>query len=467
MEEKYTLAEDLLSWVEEQSRGQYQCERYESENSKGVLLKTEHAEGQVNIVFLNYTIVEYRIKNSQEENVFYLHFELVDPEHARELFTEMRECLLKQKDAKTKQILLCCTCGLTTSFFTMKLNEAAELLGTKMEFEAVPYELLYEKARDKDVILIAPQMGYRYKNVCEVLPDKLVMKIPVHIFSAYDVAGMITLLTGELAKQEEAAQTEKDSGGSLPETPGSLLIVSVINMEGRNQIAYRVYDNGVVTAGNQITKQRYSFQDIIDVIQTVLRINDAIETICIVTPGMTNKGTLTYESAGIFDLDVAGVLKEKFGKDTYLFNDTDMIALGYAKNEKDGQDIAFYFVPTGSHAGNVRIVAGGKLIRGASLMGGSQLDSVTNITTFPMNPYTLARTPEGNVELAARYLTGLYSYTGIGCIAFYSSMIPNVQELKDKMELFIRKEHMPEIIKVDSVRNYLYDGVRILLGNKE
>ncbi len=470
MEYKQMLAEELLKWAVSKSDGKYTCERADEGGNKALVLTTPYAEGRISITFLEkYTITEYRIRNDKEEDVFYLHFELQNLEHAEELFMEMRECLLKQRESKNRNILLCCTCGLTTSFFTMKLNETAELLGTKMHFSAVPYEMLFENADDKDAILIAPQMGYKFDSINNIYTDKLVMKIPAKIFSSYDVAAMITLLSEEFQKSKEDDKPAQKEDGifSLKEEAGSLLIVSVINMERRTQIAYRVYDRDTVVTAKQITKERYSFSDIQDVIQTVLVLKPQISAICIVTPGMTNEGRLTYEDAGIFSLDVCGTIKEQFGLDAYLFNDADMIALGYAAKERDMQDSAFYFVPTGDHAGSVGIVANGKLLTTGSHMGGSQLESVTAITTFPKNPFTLARTPEGNIELASRYLTGLYSYTGIPHIAFYSSLITDAEELRKKMTSFIREEYIPEIVKVSSIREYLYDGVLRTAGVRE
>ena len=466
MSDKQKMADELLEWIKAQCEGNCECEPFESGKFKGVNLKTEFAAAQVSICFMDYAVVEYRITNLQEENVFYLHFELNNLDHAKELFVEMNECLGKQRSYETKHIVLCCSCGLTTSYFTMKLNDAAAALDLKMDFEAVPYDFLYEKAADKDAVLLAPQISYQYKNVCSVLKDKIVLKIPVQIFSTYDGAAMITMLKEEFEKRE-APQKQQDQGSIEDIENGSVLIVSVINMERRNQIAYRIYDHGKMTAEKQITKEKYRIDDILDVIQLVTRMNSDIQKICLVTPGMVIKGRLTYEDAGIFDQDVDGMIEERFGISTYVFNNADMIALGYAAAERNGQNCAFYFVPTGDYAGSIGLVMNGQLVKGARRNGSHQLDTVTNITTFPQNPFALVRTPEGNVELAARYLTGLYAYTGIEHIAYYSSMIPDPEELKKKMTEFIDEKYLPEIVRTESVRGYLYDGVLRSIGEHD
>ena len=455
-----TLADKLLDWIETNNKDDYSISRWEKDSSIGLNMKTEYAEAQVDVVFLEAAVVEYRIVNSKEENVFYLHFELNDPDHAKELFHEMRDCLDKQRISETKQILLCCSCGLTTSFFTMKLNEAAETLGVDMKFSAVPYEQLYDEVKEKDAVLLAPQIGYRLKTVQQVLSDKIVIQIPVKIFSTYDGAGMITMLNA-LFEEKENGQTDKGEtvSGLQTRRNGSVLIVSVIRMEARSQIAYRIYDGGEITAENQITKETYSFSDVQDVIRVAVCTHPDLKTICLVTPGMISSGVLTYEEAGIHELNVREILKETYDMSVRLYNDADMIALGYSALELEGGDAAFYFVPTGSSVGNIGLVVNGNTVRGKRHMGGRQMDAVTSLTTFPQNPYTLVKTPEGNIELAARYLTGLYSYTGVRRIAYYSKMIPDADALREKVAQFIPEAYMPEIVKTESIRDYLYAGV--------
>ena len=451
---------ELIEWIRSRNHSGYEIEETSEENRKVLTLHTSYATGTVRINYLDYVIAEYIIENQEGENVFYLHFELDDIEHAKDLFSEMEECLLKQKTRRKRNVLLCCTCGLTTSFFAMRLNEVAKLLNAEMEFTAVPYEKVFESAESQDAILVAPQIGYKWKSIQEIITDKIVMKIPAAVFSAYDAGAMVQMLVkafeeAEVSKEEVSKDTEKEH---LASDEGSVLILSVIYMEGRNQIAYRLYDHNELVRENQITKETYQLSDITDALRTVTRLNPELRQICIVTPGMIQNGKLTYENVGIADYDLVSKVKEFFEGEVFLYNDADMIALGYAHQHCPDGSCAFYFVPTGNYAGNIGISVNGNLIRGRGNMGGRQLEAVTDITTFPMNPFALQRTPEGNVELAARYLTGLFSYTGIDHIAFYSKMIPNADVLIEKMKTFIPEQYMPEIVRAESVRDYLYAG---------
>ena len=459
MTDKKEMAAELFSWIRKHTDSQITIEETQGEERFEMHLKTDFADGYVTVHFMEFTVVEYRVITGEDESAFYLHFELQDLDHAEQLYAEMQECLLEQSGNQQKHILLCCSCGLTTSFFAMKLNEAAKSLDLKMDFTAVSYEKLYDSSNGKDMILLAPQISFQLDNVKKILYDKVVMTVPTAIFSGYKVFDLVELVKNTLAEQEK--KTEKKTRAvmnELHDCSGSVLIVSVVNMAGRNQIAYRVYDDGQMTAGTQIVKHTYRFSDILDVIRLVTDMTPEIETVCLVTPGSVYEEKLTYESANIYDLDVDSLVKEVTGKELLLFNDTDMIALGYSEMEKVEGDLAFYFVPTGSYSGNIGLVVNGASAGGVKHMGGSQLDAVSSITTFPRNPYVLAGTPEGNLELAARYITGIVSYTGIDHIAFYSSMIPDAEKLAEKVAEFVPQRYLPKIVKVDSVREYLYSG---------
>ncbi|MBE6128517.1 MAG: hypothetical protein E7185_04515 [Erysipelotrichaceae bacterium] len=462
MDDKRQLADQLIEYCRKNADSNLEVTESRSDDAVSLQLKSDNVTGVVTVFFLQYTIAEYRILDSDSETVFYLHFELEDLDHAEELYHEMLESLRKLNKSKTTEVLLCCSCGLTTSYFTIKLNESAETMGVKTHFEAVPYEQLYDAAADKDVILIAPQIGYQLKNAKSILSDKIVTEIPVQIFSNYDVLGLLNMVRDLSEKKEEEAAEEKPetvySVKKLEDADGTLLVVSIVDLEQRTQLAYRLYDHGQITASNQIVKDRYRFSDVKDVISLVKTMNPQINAICLVTPGSVSGGKLTYEKANIFNEDIKESLEDEYGTKVWLMNFIDAVVLGYATTEKEGEDTAFYFLPTGSYLGNIGMVVNNRLVHHSAHMGGRQLDGISTITTFPQNPYTLAATPEGNVELAARFLTGLITYTGCDHVAFYAKRIPDPEELRRKIGTFLEEEYIPVLHKVDSIREYLYTG---------
>ena len=69
----------------------------------GIEIKTSYAVGKINFYELDVLIVEMSVVNlADDENKFYLHFELRDLNHAEELFEEMIQTLI---DLKNKQSL--------------------------------------------------------------------------------------------------------------------------------------------------------------------------------------------------------------------------------------------------------------------------------------------------------------------------------------------------------------------------
>ena len=460
MDDKKAMAEELLTYCRKHADSGLEISEKYSDDAMSLVLKSSNVTGMVTVYFLQFMICEYRILDSSDETVFYLHFELNDLEHAKELYGEMKESLRKLNEEKTTEVLLCCSCGLTTSYFTMKLNDAAQSMGLKINFEAVPYEMLYDAAQSKDMILIAPQIGYQLKNAKAILNDKIVMEIPVQIFSNYDVLGMLNLVREKTAAQKEETAEEETvySVRKLEDADGSLLIVSILDLEGRAQLAYRLYDHGRITVENQIFKNRYNFSDVRDVISLVKAMNPQINAICLVTPGSVSDGRLTYEKANIFNQSIKETLEKDYNTKVWLMNFADAVALGYSIREKKREDTAFYFLPTGSCLGNIGMVVNHRLVHHSAHMGGRQLDGISSITTFPQNPYTLALTPEGNIELAARYLTGLITYTGCDHVVFYAKRIPDARQLREKISQFIPDEYIPELVKIDSIRDYLYEG---------
>ena len=139
-EEQQKLWDDYKGWLMEYARDRASLVAEES----WVELRTSYAVGLVEVHDLDIAVVELSVTNlSDGENKFYLHFELKYLAHAQELFVEMLDTLLGLDSKQKLRVLLCCTSGMTTSFFRDKLSEAAELLSLDYEFSAVPFHQLY------------------------------------------------------------------------------------------------------------------------------------------------------------------------------------------------------------------------------------------------------------------------------------------------------------------------------------
>ena len=69
---------------------------------------------------------------------------------------------------KTK-VLLCCSGGLTTSYFAREINEANKLLKNAIEVSAVGYNQLYQIGKQFDIIFLAPQISYLHVQIQSIL----------------------------------------------------------------------------------------------------------------------------------------------------------------------------------------------------------------------------------------------------------------------------------------------------------
>ncbi len=194
---KKELDFDFQSWIKEQHNDDYQIVE---DNESLIKLVTDYGEASIRFTVIEQsTIVEFSIVSKKDDSVkFYLHFELNDENHAKQLYDEMVETLIGLKDEKTLRVLLSCSAGLTTSMFAENLNSVAGMLGLDYHFDAVSYLSIYEEVEKYDVVLIAPQIGYMLNRLKESLTDKLVLQIPTAIFASYDASGALRFLQNEI-----------------------------------------------------------------------------------------------------------------------------------------------------------------------------------------------------------------------------------------------------------------------------
>ena len=152
---------DLRSWIREQSHRGYTANLDEDNH---FVLETDFATAEISFYDMapDPEIVELRIEErATGEARFFLHFHPVDREHSIQLFREMIQALLDVGARQRTEVLLCCTAGMTTSFFAERLNQVAEAMGLDWGFSAVSVTEAYEHGHDKAAILIAPQIAYR------------------------------------------------------------------------------------------------------------------------------------------------------------------------------------------------------------------------------------------------------------------------------------------------------------------
>ena len=107
-----------------------------------------------------------------------------------------------------------------------------------------------------------------------------------------------------------------------------MLIISIIVEYASIRFVYRIYDAGTVTHQDEVIKQRFEILDLEDMLDWEFARFPGIEVICINSPGVFVNGHMTFRSAGIYDVDVASMFKDKYGKNFLFVNDANAMALG-------------------------------------------------------------------------------------------------------------------------------------------
>ena len=397
---------DFKAWILKHSNDEY---RMTLENDQLIMLRTDYGEASIQFTEIEEnTIVEFKITFDKDHSVkFYLHFELNDENHAKQLYDEMVETLIGLKDQKTLKVLLSCSAGLTTSMFAENLNSVAEMLGLDYHFDAVSYLSLYEEVQNYDIVFIAPQIGYMYNRLKESLPDKLVLQIPTSLFASYDALGAIQFIQQEF-KNIEKQQEEKAAECCVCCTQYEKRILSIAIMINGEQtrISYRLYDKCEIIDSHVIMKPSMNIYDLYDIIDTVLLKHSYIDVIGIATPGIVEDDKVFKEPNDGKIIDMKNDFEEKYNIQIFVYNNADAAAVGFVLEHPEYQNVIYHSQPFGFGVGG---------------------QSLTVI--------------------------------GPEAVALYAPMTPDMNEVKNKLKSFISEEFLPEFYYIKEPISYMLSGI--------
>lgn len=215
-----------------------------SKDQNKIILETKY--GVANVIFYKFNIIELNvISKIDQESCFFLHFQMNNINHAINLFYEMVECLKTLIKKPKIKILLCCSGGLTTTYFAYKIDEAIQLFALDYEIAATGYNELFKKGEQYDVILLAPQVSFMYAKVKKIFKDKYLLNIPAQVFAKYDVKEILNLVDQELIKKRNKnGQVQLLSIRNKTITfHRKILCISLFRNRNRIHIAYRLYQS--------------------------------------------------------------------------------------------------------------------------------------------------------------------------------------------------------------------------------
>lgn len=415
------------------------------------------------ITFYHDNIIELTtINKSTGQTEFYLHFQMQSLLQAVNLFDEMVICIQKIAARPAIRVLLCCSGGLTTSFFANKLHQGIELLDLHFTIDATGYQNVFYQGNQYDVILLAPQISHVYHKVKAVLKSQAVRVIPGEIFATYDVKAAIDLITAAYARKTvPPRKTNALTIHQKVDNKSPVLVFSLFRNSQRVHLAYRLYEKDMnIVIDDEIIKPHVKADDIFHVIDTILVNYPDIETIGISTPGIINDdGLLSSTSVrGFENIYLEKMLKERYTANIVIANDVNTAAVGFYACQDKCDSLAFLFQPI-HHLSGAGIVINGNLVKGSHNLAGE-------IQYLPMalsnSPMILNRTIEGSLELAGKTIMSIMALLAPEVVVVYCDLITNEDRLYDELGRHLQKSYLPKIIKVTNMLDYTLLGQLIL-----
>ena len=426
-------------------------------DEKEWLLETDYAAGTV--VFHDLGIVELIITSKKDgENAFYLHFQLGDEEHAKNLYDEMLATLKGMEHRQKVRILLTCTSGLTTGFFAGELNKAAENLQLDYEFSAVSFSSLYEIGYRYDVILLAPQIQYEFRKVSEIYRRKTVLKIPAASFAGYRTGEVITLVMNAL-EESRHTDTEVEAIRSAFDNDRRILCIGMINHFNSFRIGYCIYDHGRRTLDKEVIKPTHQWSDIEDLLDYALARHKNIDAIAIAYPGIIYHGRINHPDYDLSDsFNMGQYLEKKYGHLVILINDVNAIALGYHALYEDTDDMVFLFQPRGNYLAGAGIITDGRLQRGWKSSAG---ESGRLVPAMVEDPEIKIHDPEGALEIISKQVLAFITTIAPEKIVLYSELTPDTGEIREYLKNYVEEKYIPELIWTDRLKTFILPGAMI------
>lgn len=448
------------------------------EDEEHVHVDTEYGLGEVNFYHFGNEpeIVELRV-TCRKTNLtkFFLHFQPVQEAHSKDLFNEMVSALLALKYVQTTKVLLCCTAGMTTSFFAEKLNEAARMADMDYVFSAVSVQEVYANAKDYDVILVAPQVAYEQKRLQRSLSDKPVLNLPTALFAKYDAVGCLEYVKNEV---EDYFRKKKENTSQCctccKRHTGKMLVIAVAPSHTEVQIRYRIYENGEITLDRKVLKKTLSLQDIDDIVDVQICQNTGspFTALCIAVPGVIHDGNLNLPKTNSINLqgntenmlDIQKYFETCVQIPVIIENNANCAAYGWYSNQEKYHNICLMSQPSGWLFGGQGIIVNGKLVRGAHGLAG-EIKYILNQFQYErpltINPYSIDSIKE---IIGKAILTNLVILDP-EVIVIRNDMIVDTEEIREELKKYLPEENTPDIVRMEDFNEYVLAGQESLLAD--
>ncbi len=471
-----SLANEFRTWIVSRAnvlRHVIEGCAVEVPDDEHVRIVTEKAVANVNFYELDPgapEIVELNIipADDPDNPAFFLHFEMDDLDHAKQLFDELAEALSQAVAKKVTRILLTCTSALTTSFFAKKLQEVAGTLSLDYEFEAKPIELALRDAGDYSAVMLAPQVHMRRTEMVEQHPNLVVFEIPGAVFGAYDAGTALRMLLNAMSENALAARMEQADTRIVRKLDNDrrILVISAVYGARDALYSYRVYDHGEVALDGRVEKPGRDYCDVKDVLATVrLQGIDPqdLDAIGLALPGIVDGSTIHMVSAD-FGMPDFGKLADSLGVPIFLDNNANAAAAGCYVSQNKYENLLLQRQPTGYSVGGQGLIIDGRLVRGNHGLAG-ELGYLTGMLGKREELHERAWTSEGMRSLVAAELMCAIVTTSPEVIYVAVDLLPDMGELHDTLAAFLPEGTVPELVHVCDYHERVIVGEYVLCLN--
>lgn len=430
------------------------CQIY-LEDEETVIIETKYGKAQV--IFYKLNIIELCVINKLDnKTLFFLHFQMNNMKHAVNLFEEMIDTLLTLVNKPKVKLLLCCSGGLTSSYFSQKLQHAVEFFKLDYEVFAIGYHDLMNIGENYDVIMLAPQVSYMYSQVRYAFKDKIIFNIPSRIFAGYDVKGLIEVIENQLKQKKDKQKDTVYKTIDHLESQQYYLCISLFRNSGRVHIGYRIYQGKVMLVDKETIKNVITMQDIYDVIDTSILNYPDITTIGFAAPGIINDGYACYANInGFYEMNYKKLLS-RYSQKIIITNDVNTAVIGYHAMHIQYSSQVLLFQPVKSYAGagimiNHQLVAGKHNVAGEMQYLPESGDNFEAYHSF-----------ETILEEIEKIVLSLISVIGPELIVIYCTVLPDVIGLETSLKKKVPQAYIPKLKKIDDIQEYIFLGQMIL-----
>ena len=451
----------LQSWILSLKPDNYKIKKASDSH---IICETQYAKADIN--FYPQDMVEFSITSHKSDDpIFYLHFQVQDEERSHQLYNEMIDSLLKLKEANKIRVLLTCTSGLTTSFFAEKLNEGSQLLSADFTFKAVDFSHLYEHALSYDIILLAPQVSFNLKKVKDVLPQKLVLALPVGIFGSYDVGGCLTFLLEQYSRFSTANSVEQSYTLNALETAKTILVVGVLWEQQKMYIRYRVYVNGSPVYRNQTVKDSLHLEDFHDIIDTTLFYGN-VDLISLSIPGLVSDNHIELRHVYTLSSNLREVLYTKYNIPVIISNNANAIALGIYATHNSYRNLSYFSMAHGTVNSGLGSIVNGTLATGKNGLAGENR-FMTPVLNLPDDAAQMVYSPEGVAKLIALELLPALCTIAPEAVYIRNQLNPDVNIIRAELLKYLPERYVPDLIPVSSIYEYLMYGQLVICARMD